>query len=269
MMNSMRIMKRVVKKQTTCKECVMIKPVLMKRQAESSLTFIADLASTSTPTKQPIVSTPKARNHDPAKYHPTQTIRNKLSKKKKVKQQQVKQQQQQLDAYLYTASKKRVMSAELVSCRCCQNGQHAAKHQPVVKKRRLSSTTTDRVNCSMCDLVVSSITNGKDWMGLMKKRTCSSNGICSVEKRVKTVKKTTSSSSKKVATSLTNRITLRDLMYTPAKLRSHHHQQQYQQAECSFLDSQCSTVLATNMKLLPTSVVTKSTAPVASKVYYL
>lgn len=45
-----------------------------------SLTFIADLAQTSTPTRtchQPITSTPKHLTHDPLKYHPTQTIRSK------------------------------------------------------------------------------------------------------------------------------------------------------------------------------------------------
>lgn len=45
-----------------------------------SLTFIADLAQTSTPTRtsaEPITSTPKQLTHDPLKYHPTQTIRSK------------------------------------------------------------------------------------------------------------------------------------------------------------------------------------------------
>lgn len=47
-----------------------------------SLTFIADLAQTSTPTRasvEPITSTPKQLSHDPLKYHPTQTIRSKKS----------------------------------------------------------------------------------------------------------------------------------------------------------------------------------------------
>jgi hypothetical protein len=51
---------------------------------QQSLTFIADLASTSTPTQnkdKPITSTPKNDSHNPAKYHPTQTIRNKRTKK--------------------------------------------------------------------------------------------------------------------------------------------------------------------------------------------
>lgn len=45
---------------------------------QQSLTFIADLAQTSTPTRaqaEPITSTPKQLTHDPLKYHPTQTIR--------------------------------------------------------------------------------------------------------------------------------------------------------------------------------------------------
>ena len=59
----------------------------LKRQPHS-LTFIADLASTSTPTRvssQPIASTPKRSCHDPLKYHPTHTIRNKLAKKTSLK----------------------------------------------------------------------------------------------------------------------------------------------------------------------------------------
>ena len=53
------------------------------RRQPQSLTFIADLASTSTPTRisqQPIASTPKMSCHDPLKYHPTHTIRNKAKK---------------------------------------------------------------------------------------------------------------------------------------------------------------------------------------------
>ncbi len=51
---------------------------------QQSITFIADMASTSTPTQnqdKPITSTPKNHSHNPAKYHPTQTIRKKRSKK--------------------------------------------------------------------------------------------------------------------------------------------------------------------------------------------
>jgi hypothetical protein len=51
---------------------------------QQSLTFIADFASTSTPNRksqQPITSTPKISSHDPIKYHPTRTIRNKERKK--------------------------------------------------------------------------------------------------------------------------------------------------------------------------------------------
>lgn len=54
----------------------------LTRQQES-LTFIADLVSTSTPTKKspkPISSTPNVSTHDALKYHPKQTIRNKSKK---------------------------------------------------------------------------------------------------------------------------------------------------------------------------------------------
>ena len=54
-------------------------------QRQQSLTFIADLASTSTPTRadaQPITSTPNVSSHNPLKYHPTKTIRNKHKRSK-------------------------------------------------------------------------------------------------------------------------------------------------------------------------------------------
>ena len=54
-------------------------------QRQQSLTFIADFASTSTPTRadaQPITSTPNVSSHNPLKYHPTKTIRNKHKRSK-------------------------------------------------------------------------------------------------------------------------------------------------------------------------------------------
>jgi hypothetical protein len=51
---------------------------IMKQQ--TSITFIGDLASTSTPTQnidEPITSTPNASTHNALKYHPSRTIRNK------------------------------------------------------------------------------------------------------------------------------------------------------------------------------------------------
>jgi hypothetical protein len=51
-----------------------------------SMTFIAELASTSTPTRvaqQPLASTPKMPTHDPFMYHPSQTIRRKQHRRYK------------------------------------------------------------------------------------------------------------------------------------------------------------------------------------------
>jgi hypothetical protein len=67
------------------------KPSKQQKQVKKndSLTFIADLVSTSTPTRkspQPITSTPKQTTHNPFKYHPTQTIRNKKQQKKQQQQ---------------------------------------------------------------------------------------------------------------------------------------------------------------------------------------
>lgn len=59
---------------------------LVVGQSGTSLTFIADMASTSTPNRknqEPITSTPNVSSHDPLKFHPTHTIRNKQKKRGK------------------------------------------------------------------------------------------------------------------------------------------------------------------------------------------
>ena len=56
-----------------------------KQRQHQSLTFIGELASTSTPTQksqEPITSTPNASTHNPLIYHPSRTIRNKKLKRK-------------------------------------------------------------------------------------------------------------------------------------------------------------------------------------------
>jgi hypothetical protein len=72
-----------------CKKLKLNDEFVTKQRNTSSLhqsvTFIADLASTSTPTRatfKPITSTPNTSTHNPLKYHPTQTIRNKQQKRK-------------------------------------------------------------------------------------------------------------------------------------------------------------------------------------------
>ena len=55
------------------------------KKLHQSLTFIGELASTSTPTQnsaEPITSTPNASTHNAFKYHPSKTIRNKKLKRK-------------------------------------------------------------------------------------------------------------------------------------------------------------------------------------------
>jgi hypothetical protein len=57
----------------------------MKKRQHQSLTFIGELASTSTPTQkseEPITSTPNASTHNALIYHPSRTIRNKKLKRK-------------------------------------------------------------------------------------------------------------------------------------------------------------------------------------------
>ena len=163
-----------------------------------SMTFIADLAQTSTPTRtarQPITSTPKQLTHDPLKYHPTQTIR----------------------------SKKTAIgptTTGLVKCSiCCQQralskkrsgGEPAAKQQRCLvdkrKRKRANNSFESSIVCASmsCDL-------------------CNHNMSCAavssiggVEDLFKTSTKSTQKSRVKFKTSNIE-ISIHDLLYAPAK----------------------------------------------------
>jgi hypothetical protein len=242
---------------------IVTKQPTLTRQTES-FTFIADLASTSTPTKKPIVSTPKARNHDPSKYHPTQTIRNKLVKHQQTEKQRIKRKKQQhqqikikyekaelvhmqqrsvksvnnIEKYFAPAQKppctKRMLSErELISCRCCPGDK--ATPVPASKKARYSIEPPPRAIANVCNLsefVVSAIVDKDNLseislikgnvMGVMMRKKTSS---CS--RRTATTTGASRKSSRKInSAALTTgvavsseKITLKDLMYTPSKLR--------------------------------------------------
>jgi hypothetical protein len=60
-----------------------VTPVMINKRKNQSFTFIAEMASTSTPTQkdeEPISSTPNQSTHDALKFHPRNTIRNKQIK---------------------------------------------------------------------------------------------------------------------------------------------------------------------------------------------
>jgi hypothetical protein len=144
----------VEKKTTTITNTVKFSPIVklekltsthhhhhrLRRQPQS-LTFIADLASTSTPTRvsqQPIASTPKMSCHDPLKYHPTHTIRNKTKKTvvpvkitRKTKQQQ--QPSSKLHCHLQIS---RIETVKSLDNNNIKKRGGASKRTNVIKKRK-------------------------------------------------------------------------------------------------------------------------------------
>ena len=297
-------------KRAKCEACQVLtrpRPALTRQTA--SLTFIGDLATTSTPTKTKptIASTPKSRDHDPSKHHPTQTIRNKHIKQLQVTEKRIKkrkQNQQQikviksekgveqpqftsLDKYIQVGiqqakekltvigGKKRMMSErELAPCRCCTEKQMA-----VVKKGRYSiepacnnnnkPVALRKATCNLCDLsefVVSTIleNNSSDeisfirsdvmMLGMVKKKSGSASKQRSSVAAATTTTTTTTRTAcaykkrSRKATTFDNlhKITLKDLMYTPSKLRH--------------VEASASTVLPVKQQHNPVK---------SSKVYYL
>jgi hypothetical protein len=211
----------------------------LTRQSES-LTFIADLASTSTPTKQqsqPIVSTPKARNHDPVKYHPTQTIRSKQVKRKPLnagKKRIVKQ--LNIEKYMLINNiQSECKNKQQIECRCCrdvqiQSSAQVAKNMMMLvassaSKPKISlnyKTTSSNKNshnlslkiqnfCNLSDLVVSTIVEPKE-------NTILENNNKYFKKQSSSKKSSTKRSSSSTKNSH-NKITLKNLMYTPSKLK--------------------------------------------------
>jgi hypothetical protein len=282
----------------------------LKRQTQS-FTFIADLASTSTPTKKPIVSTPKARNHDPSKYHPTQTIRNKQIKqqlivekhqqqrvasskrRKQIKikyekvavssnDQQTHYHHQQvkttttvnthrnvksvnnIEKYFQKSqpcTKRMLSERELITCRCCADSKHTGKKarysvEPVVAAQQgnscnLSGFVVSKANLDEISLIAGNMMAVMSDGGVMRKKT----STCSSKQQRATVSHKKSGSKRPVVgvatTTVTpsgERITLRDLMYTPSKLR---------RVECSSSGNKL------QQQLFPV------VPPKSSKVYYL
>lgn len=185
---------------------------------QQSLTFIADMASTSTPTrstKQPITSTPKNTSHNPRKYHPAKTIRNKRKESKQPKQSTIKV--SSTDNFIIRQIKhgnKKVISI-LSNCSNCQqcssqnfvtatsynffNVDHStpsSQRRSEFKKPRSSSTRNQIKKIRVEDVQRKVLKNKREL----------SNNKCSNVVNVKPAKK------QKVE------ISLQDLLYTPSKL---------------------------------------------------
>ncbi|RNA44254.1 hypothetical protein BpHYR1_031161 [Brachionus plicatilis] len=102
---------------------------------QDSVTFIADLASTSTPTKsQPITSTPKKSNHNPMVYHPKKTIRNKTKKAPTSSTRIYKINIESFDLKLVKSTKRKIGDeSECKNCNVCQSAKKSKKLSQRIK----------------------------------------------------------------------------------------------------------------------------------------
>lgn len=159
-----------------------------RQNQHESFTFIADLASTSTPTRvsqAPITSTPKQITHNPFKYHPTQTIRNKLAKKKNSVRKQTKN-----------------AVNDCSNCRLCL--QINNKKKSITKKAKNTTLLSDsQVSCQTCHF----------------KQKLKLNKFANVTtKRARTAQPVNKLKFKSISNN-NFEISLADLLYTPSKLR--------------------------------------------------
>ena len=186
-----------------------------KMVRQQSLTFIGDLASTSTPTRtnEQMTSTPKNNAHNPLKYHPTQTIRNKQSKKQKksrsTKPMNLSSQLNKLHDNIIISQvninpTKQVIS--VLSCSSCQKcstiaSQNFVDHStPCPTRRELNKNQLDNFKNKMKKL----------------------QPIIDVKRSLKTKKSIVRTSSKidvRRQQSSKFEIPLEDLLYTPRKLK--------------------------------------------------
>lgn len=104
---------------------------------QDSVTFIADLASTSTPTKsQPITSTPKKSNHNPMVYHPKKTIRNKTKKAPVSSTKIYKINIESFDLRLVKSTKRKFSEeSDCKNCNICQSAKKCKKLGQKIKLR--------------------------------------------------------------------------------------------------------------------------------------
>lgn len=179
-----------------------------KMARQQSLTFIADLASASTPTRisEQMTSTPKNHSHNPLKYHPTQTIRNKRSKKQ---QKSRSTKPMNLSSQLNKLQDNIIISQVNInlSCSKCQKcstvaSQNIVDHStPCVTRRELNKNH---------------LVNFKNQMKRL-------DPIVDVKRSLKSKKSIVRTSSKIEVRKQQNskfEIPLEDLLYTPRKLKS-------------------------------------------------
>lgn len=220
----------------------MLKPTMVKQQQqqqqqqpEQSLTFIADLAQTSTPTRknaQPITSTPKVVNHDPLKYHPTHTIRNKQKQRKGTAVVASVPKRQQFEQELLMAkfgvvkkhktisslqkgrvqfkSEQQSESGTLVAnCVCCREHHVIQSRKRTLNESLVSSTESDHCMSEFVSTIIQSNLN-RISSNKIHKQKVSRNNVQANEnnKRSTRIKFKTSNIE----------ISLEDFLYTPSKI---------------------------------------------------
>jgi hypothetical protein len=207
----------------------------LKRQPQS-LTFIADLASTSTPTRntqQPIASTPKFSSHDPLMYHPTHTIRNKhIKKQQSVKSKRLskkptgliaKQQIGTIKFKTLNSKKKYATSTELnienlkykkksvkrdFQCLNCENNSN---HQQKIFKSKSASKAKRTKYCTI-HLSTSFLSSNNSNEHLQ----CNLCNISEIKSNNK--QRTTNNKRIKAKSKLDFELSLHDLLYKPIKI---------------------------------------------------
>ena len=253
---------------------------------QQSLTFIADFASTSTPNRksqQPITSTPKISSHDPIKYHPTRTIRNKERKKiitkiiNKNNKNTCSTEQLNLNLLKYRQNiqfvRPVVSNSKRHQCNCRSVAkqleplyQYQQQHHNYNFRAKRTTTTSNVKEVKLQKRRKLSAHSSSADSSFSSINSCDNCELCNLSKRLKKstskkLKSKSSSSNKKMnnvnklkqPSIFELEISLQDLLYKPSKLRN--------------LPNSVNSVAAVKSSI--PIVTTTSNLVVPSKVYYL
>jgi hypothetical protein len=276
------------------------------KDRRQSFTFIVDMAITSTPTrnntnsninnsidnqKNPLASTPVRVSHDPAAYHPSQTIRNKrtLSRNLKTNCPAIRQQ------VLFKPNNKNVKnkhseslstSSESKSSNCSLLINNNDDYSESFMNHQVSSININSPVPAFSYLMrykgrerSENSYKHKATTNVTRKR--SNNAISNNNKRIKRelvpkINKKLSSikpcRSNRVRIGSNYEISLEDLLYKPRKLRRHHHHCAVATTvnDKNNTNGQLNKYQASNESSILSSIAVKSSAIATnSKVYYL
>jgi hypothetical protein len=203
---------------------------------QQSLTFIADLAQTSTPTrhnKSPITSTPKILSHDPLKYHPTQTIRNKNKKSTQNKQPITvigSKKRADVTPTRPTKKQRRTISCSVRkccrvkfqtdNCACCRRGLTTARQRLLSESLTSNRSSLNSDNCNLCNLsdVVSTIIESSRHRRNVRMATTTPRLMSTNQQEQHLIAPTVGKKSTRIKFKTSNiEISLRDFLYTPSK----------------------------------------------------